>query len=93
MDNRLGPFPAVAPCPLAPYGLSGRNATLMPVLAPMLVMVVFRNLKEIDNSGTTILLVEQNAKQTLKIDGPLLPDAHEEKLAWWMQVSAIVPEV
>ena len=36
-------------------------------LAPMLVKTIFENIKEISAQGTTILIVEQNALQTLKI--------------------------
>ncbi|MDI3480983.1 MAG: branched-chain amino acid transport system ATP-binding protein [Tepidanaerobacteraceae bacterium] len=36
-------------------------------LSPLLVKEVFKVLKEINNSGTTILLVEQNANMALKI--------------------------
>lgn len=36
-------------------------------LAPVLVKEIFRILKEISHSGTTILLVEQNARQALKL--------------------------
>jgi branched-chain amino acid transport system ATP-binding protein len=36
-------------------------------LAPMLVKSIFKSIKEISGQGTTILLVEQNALQTLKI--------------------------
>jgi len=36
-------------------------------LAPILVKTIFRCIKEISRKGTTILLVEQNALQTLKI--------------------------
>ncbi|WP_040950458.1 ABC transporter ATP-binding protein [Gorillibacterium massiliense] len=36
-------------------------------LAPMLVQEIFRVVKEINESGTTVLLVEQNASQALKI--------------------------
>jgi len=36
-------------------------------LAPFLVETIFRVIKEIKEEGTTILLVEQNALQALKI--------------------------
>ena len=36
-------------------------------LAPILVKTIFKSIKEISAGGTTILLVEQNALQTLKI--------------------------
>ncbi|MBC8080407.1 MAG: ABC transporter ATP-binding protein [Gorillibacterium sp.] len=36
-------------------------------LAPMLVADIFRVVEEINKSGTTVLLVEQNANQALKI--------------------------
>jgi len=36
-------------------------------LAPMLVADIFRVVEEINQSGTTVLLVEQNANQALKI--------------------------
>ncbi|MCL2066191.1 MAG: ABC transporter ATP-binding protein [Treponema sp.] len=36
-------------------------------LAPILVKTIFNNIKEISAQGTTILIVEQNALQTLKI--------------------------
>jgi branched-chain amino acid transport system ATP-binding protein len=36
-------------------------------LAPILVKNIFRNIKEISEQGTTILIVEQNALQTLKL--------------------------
>lgn len=36
-------------------------------LAPLLVREIFSIIEEINNEGTTILLVEQNAKQALKI--------------------------
>ncbi len=36
-------------------------------LAPVLVLEILRTIKEINESGTTILLVEQNARQALKI--------------------------
>ncbi|MEO3945677.1 ABC transporter ATP-binding protein [Gorillibacterium sp. CAU 1737] len=36
-------------------------------LAPMLVQEIFRVVEEINKSGTTVLLVEQNANQALKI--------------------------
>lgn len=36
-------------------------------LAPLLVKEIFNIIKEINNEGTTILLVEQNAMQALKI--------------------------
>lgn len=36
-------------------------------LAPVLVREIFQTLREINNTGTTILLVEQNARQALKL--------------------------
>ena len=36
-------------------------------LAPLLVQEIFNIIKEINDSGTTVLLVEQNAKQALSI--------------------------
>ena len=36
-------------------------------LAPILVKMIFKSIKEISSGGTTILIVEQNALQTLKI--------------------------
>jgi branched-chain amino acid transport system ATP-binding protein len=36
-------------------------------LAPLIVADIFKIIKEINKSGTTILLVEQNAKQALKV--------------------------
>jgi branched-chain amino acid transport system ATP-binding protein len=36
-------------------------------LAPIIVKTIFRSIKEISVTGTTILIVEQNALQTLKI--------------------------
>ena len=36
-------------------------------LAPMLVKTIFKCIKDISMQGTTILIVEQNALQTLKI--------------------------
>jgi branched-chain amino acid transport system ATP-binding protein len=36
-------------------------------LAPIIVKTIFRCIKEISLTGTTILIVEQNALQTLKI--------------------------
>jgi len=36
-------------------------------LAPLIVAEIFRILKEINQEGVTILIVEQNALQTLKI--------------------------
>jgi branched-chain amino acid transport system ATP-binding protein len=38
-------------------------------LAPVLVTEIFRILREIRDAGTTILLVEQNARQALKLAG------------------------
>ncbi|MGD9075028.1 MAG: ATP-binding cassette domain-containing protein, partial [Desulfobacteraceae bacterium] len=53
-------------------GLMGRPKVLMldePSLglAPMLVLEVFRVIQEINQQGVDILLVEQNARQSLKI--------------------------
>ena len=36
-------------------------------LAPVLMREIFQTLREINASGTTILLVEQNARQALKL--------------------------
>jgi len=36
-------------------------------LAPVLVREIFQTLREINAAGTTILLVEQNARQALKL--------------------------
>jgi len=36
-------------------------------LAPVLVREIFQALREINATGTTILLVEQNARQALKL--------------------------
>ena len=36
-------------------------------LAPLLVASIFKTVKEIAKAGTTVLLVEQNARQALKI--------------------------
>ncbi|MNN80399.1 High-affinity branched-chain amino acid transport ATP-binding protein LivF [compost metagenome] len=36
-------------------------------LAPLLVQDIFRTVEEINKQGTTVLLVEQNANQALKI--------------------------
>jgi branched-chain amino acid transport system ATP-binding protein len=36
-------------------------------LAPVLVKVIFKAIKEISKSGVTVLLVEQNAKAALKL--------------------------
>ena len=36
-------------------------------LAPVLVREIFQTLREINATGTTILLVEQNARQALKL--------------------------
>ena len=36
-------------------------------LSPLLVSEIFEIIKEIRNSGTTVLLVEQNAKKALSI--------------------------
>jgi branched-chain amino acid transport system ATP-binding protein len=36
-------------------------------LAPLMVQEIFRVLKEINQTGLTILLVEQNVRQALKI--------------------------
>lgn len=50
--------------------VSGRKVMLLDEpsmgLAPLLMMNVFEALKEINNEGTTILLVEQNARLALK---------------------------
>lgn len=50
--------------------MSGRNVMLLDEpsmgLAPLLMKVVFDALKEINQEGTTILLVEQNARMALK---------------------------
>ena len=36
-------------------------------LAPIIIQTIFRTLHEINNRGTTILLVEQNAKKALEV--------------------------
>ena len=36
-------------------------------LAPVLVREIMQTIKEINQSGTTVLLVEQNARQALKV--------------------------
>jgi branched-chain amino acid transport system ATP-binding protein len=36
-------------------------------LAPQIVQTIFQVIREINNSGTTILLVEQNAAMALKV--------------------------
>jgi branched-chain amino acid transport system ATP-binding protein len=36
-------------------------------LAPLIVADIFRIVREINAEGTTVLLVEQNAKQALKV--------------------------
>ena len=36
-------------------------------LAPQIVQTIFQVIREINNSGTTILLVEQNASMALKV--------------------------
>jgi len=36
-------------------------------LAPLIVTDIFKIIKEINETGTTVLLVEQNARQALKI--------------------------
>lgn len=36
-------------------------------LAPLLVQDIFKIIKEVNDAGTTVLLVEQNAHQALKI--------------------------
>ena len=36
-------------------------------LAPLIVADIFKMIREIKDSGTTVLLVEQNAKQALKV--------------------------
>lgn len=50
--------------------MSGREIMLLDEpsmgLAPLLMMNVFNALKEINREGTTILLVEQNARMALK---------------------------
>jgi branched-chain amino acid transport system ATP-binding protein len=50
--------------------MSGRNIMLLDEpsmgLAPLLMMDVFKVLKEINQEGTTILLVEQNARMALR---------------------------
>ena len=49
--------------------MSGRKMMLLDEpsmgLAPLLMMVVFEALKQINQEGTTILLVEQNARMAL----------------------------
>ena len=57
-------------------------------LAPMLVKAIFETISEIARSGTTVLLVEQNARQALRISdrgivlshGKLLLEGASEKL-------------
>ncbi|WP_238652487.1 ABC transporter ATP-binding protein [Paenibacillus piscarius] len=67
-------------------------------LAPLLVQDIFRIIKEVNDAGTTVLLVEQNAHQALKIadrayvletgrvvlegDAEELADSDEIKLAY-----------
>lgn len=67
-------------------------------LAPLLVQDIFRIIKEVNDAGTTVLLVEQNAHQALKIadrayvletgrvvlegDAKELADSDEIKLAY-----------
>lgn len=67
-------------------------------LAPLLVQDIFRIIQEVNASGTTVLLVEQNAHQALKIahrayvletgrvvlegDAKLLADSEEIKMAY-----------
>jgi branched-chain amino acid transport system ATP-binding protein len=50
--------------------MSGRKVMLLDEpsmgLAPLLMMDVFKALKEINEEGTTILLVEQNARMALQ---------------------------
>jgi branched-chain amino acid transport system ATP-binding protein len=50
--------------------MSGRKLMLLDEpsmgLAPNLMMTMFKSLKEINDEGTTILLVEQNARMALK---------------------------
>jgi branched-chain amino acid transport system ATP-binding protein len=50
--------------------MSGRNMMLLDEpsmgLAPLLMLSMFDALKEINKEGTTILLVEQNARLALK---------------------------
>ena len=36
-------------------------------LAPLIVKTIFEIIKEINDEGTTVLIIEQNALQTLKI--------------------------
>lgn len=57
-------------------------------LAPLLMMSVFDSLKEINQEGTTILLVEQNARMALQFarrgyvleNGRLVLDGRSEEL-------------
>ena len=53
--------------------MSGRKIMLLDEpsmgLAPLLMLEMFEALKEINNTGTTILLVEQNARLALKFAG------------------------
>lgn len=67
-------------------------------LAPLLVQDIFRIIKEVNDAGTTVLLVEQNAHQALKIadrayvletgrvvlegDAQALADSDEIKMAY-----------
>jgi branched-chain amino acid transport system ATP-binding protein len=50
--------------------ISGRKIMLLDEpsmgLAPLLMLDMFKSLKEINRTGTTILLVEQNARLALK---------------------------
>jgi branched-chain amino acid transport system ATP-binding protein len=50
--------------------MSGRNVMLLDEpsmgLAPLLMLTVFESLKEINQEGTTLLLVEQNARMALQ---------------------------
>jgi len=62
--------------------MSGRTVMLLDEpsmgLAPLLMMNVFDALKEINQEGTTILLVEQNAHMALKFSqrGYVLENGH-----------------
>jgi len=45
-------------------------------LAPLLVKTIFDTIAEITRAGTTVLLVEQNARQAMRISGQTLVLAH-----------------
>ena len=72
--------------------MSGRKVMLLDEpsmgLAPLLMMDVFKALKEINEEGTTILLVEQNARMALQFaqrgyvleNGSIILDGNSKKL-------------